>query len=71
MTYRQKVISIYPDAHFYNGHNIITWKLGKYAVGDWKTGSYVYLSASKYTVKEAWKDAWNNIQQDMLRKLES
>jgi hypothetical protein len=71
-THRQKVIAIYPDAHLYNGYDVITRVVAAYGEnGRPDLYSRIYLSIDRFTAKEAWKDAWKNVQVMMLEKFGS
>ena len=68
---KEQVLKIYPTALAYrsrhDGMNIIAILIKK----DTCWGSFDIHSASGYTEDRAWKNAWNNIQVTMLKKLES
>jgi hypothetical protein len=71
-THRQKVLSVYPDAHLYNGYDVIIRVLDSPG-SNGRPDLYrrFWLSMDKYNARDAWKDAWLTVQEMMIAKLES
>ena len=58
-TYKGKVLAVYPNT-----------KIDKIKFGGDYIVNHVSFAGFGKTPKEAWKDAWQRIQQIMMRKLE-
>jgi hypothetical protein len=73
LSYRQKVLSVYPHAHItcggWSSKEIYCIQTPFRATLGWDV--YIYLAEDIATREEAWKVAWKTIQKQMIATLES
>jgi hypothetical protein len=74
MNYKEKVLIIYPDAYckVFESYRLTEFRIWNAEISIYRdTTNYYALLGCSDTENNAWKDAWNNIQINMLEKLES
>ena len=74
-SYKEQVLNVYPDAKiettaptWTGGDTKFRWRVN--IVDQLRGNNYLSTICYGVTEKEAWKNAWNEIQQMMLRKFE-
>ena len=70
MTAKDKVLAIYENAHIWVMNDRSEWP--RFYVQYWhSTSKFHYLARRMKTENEAWEEAWETIQENMINKLET